>query len=113
MAIAGFSDGASYALSLGLTNGDLFTHVVAFSPGFVATDERRGKPPVFLSHGSADPVLPVGFTRDIARDLRDAGHGVTYQEFEGGHVLPYAVGERGFTWFAKGTPTQTKEGLAP
>ena len=33
--IGGFSDGASYALSVGTTNGDLFTHVVAFSPGFM------------------------------------------------------------------------------
>src|SRR5947209_9737865 len=27
VAIGGFSDGASYALSLGLSNGDLFTHI--------------------------------------------------------------------------------------
>ena len=33
LAIGGFSDGASYALSLGLINGTLFTHVLAFSPG--------------------------------------------------------------------------------
>ena len=33
--IGGFSDGASYALSVGTTNGDLFTHIVAFSPGFM------------------------------------------------------------------------------
>jgi phospholipase/carboxylesterase len=36
IAIAGFSDGASYALSLGLANGDLFKSVLAFSPGFLA-----------------------------------------------------------------------------
>jgi len=36
LAIGGFSDGASYALSVGITNGDLFTHVIAFSPGFMA-----------------------------------------------------------------------------
>jgi predicted esterase len=34
--IGGFSDGASYALSIGLTNGDLFDAVLAFSPGFTA-----------------------------------------------------------------------------
>src|SRR4051794_39188708 len=34
IAVGGFSDGASYALSLGITNGDLYTHVLAFSPGF-------------------------------------------------------------------------------
>ena len=31
LAIGGFSDGATYGLSLGLINGDLFTHVLAFS----------------------------------------------------------------------------------
>ncbi len=48
----GFSDGASYALSLGLLNGDLFTHVIAFSPGFLTEGSRRGKPRLFVSHGS-------------------------------------------------------------
>src|SRR5215203_2039676 len=62
VAIGGFSDGASYALSLGITNGDLFTHVIAFSPGFVAPADRRGKPPVFVSHGTADEVLPIDET---------------------------------------------------
>jgi hypothetical protein len=32
----GLLDGASYALSLALGNGDLFTHALAFSPGFAA-----------------------------------------------------------------------------
>lgn len=32
MALAGFSDGATYALSLGLTGG-LFNYLIAFSPG--------------------------------------------------------------------------------
>ena len=59
LAITGFSDGASYALSLGLTNGDLFTHLIAFSPGFMAPATRRGKPPVFVSHGTRDRVLPI------------------------------------------------------
>ena len=35
MCASGFSDGASYALSLGAANGDLFTHIAAFSPGFM------------------------------------------------------------------------------
>jgi phospholipase/carboxylesterase len=98
LAIAGFSDGASYSLSLGLTNWDLFTHVLGFSPGFLRTGERHGNPPVFLSHGSADPVLPVEFTRQLAGELRTAGHEVAYEEFQGGHELPYAVGQHGFGW---------------
>src|SRR5438034_838333 len=35
VAVCGFSDGASYALGLGMSNGDLFRAVMAFSPGFV------------------------------------------------------------------------------
>lgn len=41
LGVGGFSDGASYALSLGLTNGDLFTHVIAFSPGALYPKESR------------------------------------------------------------------------
>lgn len=42
--IGGFSDGASYALSLGITNGDLFNKIIAFSPGFM----RPGKPVSYI-----------------------------------------------------------------
>ena len=103
LAVAGFSDGASYALSLGLTNGDLFTKVMGFSPGFVVTDGRRGKPPVFLSHGTGDPILPVAFTRQIASTLASDGHPVIFEEFDGGHELPFEVGERALRWLVSGT----------
>ena len=59
LAIGGFSDGASYALSLGLSNGDLFTHIIAFSPGFMAPAQQQGRPPVFITHGTQDRVLPI------------------------------------------------------
>ena len=75
IALGGFSDGASYAVSLGLTNGDLFTHVVGFSPGFYVPDIIRGKPKVFLSHGTSDPVLPFGWTStQLAPALTNSGN---------------------------------------
>jgi len=43
LAIGGFSDGASYALSLGLANGDVFGYVIAFSPGFIVRAHARGR----------------------------------------------------------------------
>ena len=90
VAVAGFSDGASYALGLGLANGDLFRDVLAFSPGFVPPGApRRGRPRVFVSHGDADAVLPVGRTsRRIVPALRDDGYDVTYREFAGPHTVP-------------------------
>ena len=99
LGIAGFSDGASYALSLGLTNGDLFSQVLAFSPGFLETEQRNGTPPIFLSHGTDDQVLPVGFSRDLAVQLRSEGYEVLFEEFDGAHILPYAIGQAGFQWF--------------
>jgi phospholipase/carboxylesterase len=89
LGIGGFSDGASYALSLGLTNGDLFTHVVAFSPGFLAPGKRHGRPRLFLSHGTDDEVLPIGpCSRRIVPQLRRAGYDVTYREFDGPWSAP-------------------------
>lgn len=59
IAIGGFSDGATYGLSLGLINGDLFTHVIANSPGFVVDGQAHGKPRLFVSHGTTDQILPI------------------------------------------------------
>jgi len=90
VAVAGFSDGASYALGLGLANGGLFGDVLAFSPGFVPPGApRRGRPRIFVSHGDDDDVLPIGRTsRRIVPALRDDGYDVTYREFAGPHTVP-------------------------
>jgi len=89
IAIAGFSDGASYALSLGVGNGDLFSHALGFSPGFVVPGPRFGRPEVFVSHGREDAILAIDRCgRATVARLREDGYAVRYLEFEGGHVLP-------------------------
>lgn len=100
LAIQGFSDGASYALSLGLTNGDLFTHILAFSPGFYRLFNPRGTPRIFVSHGVDDAVLPIDRTsRQIVPRLREEGYEVQYREFPGGHAVPGTVAEEAVEWF--------------
>jgi phospholipase/carboxylesterase len=89
IALAGFSDGASYALSVGLVNGELFSRILAFSPGFMVPGRRSGKPAVFISHGDADTVLPIDrCSRRIVPLLRAEGYPVDYREFAGGHTVP-------------------------
>jgi phospholipase/carboxylesterase len=101
LAITGFSDGASYSLSLGLTNGDLFTRVIAFSPGFMAPATRRGKPPVFVSHGTHDRVLPIErCSRRIVPQLDRAGYQVRYREFDGPHTVPESIDREALRWFS-------------
>ena len=100
LAVSGFSDGASYSVSLGLINGDLFTHVLAFSPGFAVLHPRHGSPRVFLGHGVLDTVLPVSFTRHLADVLRTDGYEVRYEEFNEGHIVPRTVAAQAFGWVA-------------
>jgi phospholipase/carboxylesterase len=102
LAIGGFSDGASYALSLGLTNGDLFSHIIAFSPGFMAPDERRGQPRIFVSHGVRDQILPIDRCgRRVARVLQHAGYDVNYHEFDGPHTVPPQIASGAVAWLTR------------
>ncbi len=103
IAIQGFSDGASYALSLGLANGDLTGHIIAFSPGFSAPPQRRGRPRIFISHGTQDQVLPIAATsRKIVGELRRHGYELVYREFDGPHAFPSDITREAVDWFLAG-----------
>lgn len=99
LAFAGFSDGASYALSLGITNGDVASHVIAFSGGFMSVFMQTGVPRVFVAHGLADEQLPIASGRAHAARLRAAGYDVEYVEFDGPHVIHAPVVERAVEFF--------------
>jgi phospholipase/carboxylesterase len=99
VAIAGFSDGASYALSLGILNGALFTHVLAFSPGFTPSSKAAARPQIFIAHGIKDSVLPIDQTsRKIVARLRHNGFEPVYREFPDGHVVPPDLADEAFAW---------------
>lgn len=101
-AIGGFSDGASYALSLGLTNGDLFSHIIAFSPGFMAVTKRTGNPQIYVSHGTEDRVLPIDrCSRRLVPQLERAGFKILYHEFKGEHAIPPDINREAVDWFVK------------
>ncbi len=103
--IGGFSDGASYALSLGLLNPQLFTHILAFSPGYVLRVPQEGpqRARVFVSHGREDRILPLASCSGrIVPALRAAGHEVRYLEFGGGHEVPMHVRREGVRWVREG-----------
>ena len=100
--IVGNSDGASCALSIALANGDLFTRVVAYSPGFSDPPCRVGAPEAFVSQGLHDPYFPPERCgRRIAADLRVAGCRVTYREFDGGHEVPPEVRDEAQSWLCR------------
>jgi phospholipase/carboxylesterase len=108
LAVGGFSDGASYALSLGLTNGDLFTHVIALSPGFMAPAHQVGAPRIYVSHGTRDMVLPIErCSRRLVPVLERAGYDVLYHEFDGPHTVPMDVAREAVDWLID-TPERSR-----
>ncbi len=113
IALAGFSDGASASLSLGLANGDLFGHLVGYSPGMVyLRSPAVGKPEIFVSHGTLDSMINVSVSRDgIVPYLRDAGYAVVYEEFYGGHSVPGTISEAALDWFFS-VPAAAAQSLA-
>ncbi|WP_227246833.1 alpha/beta hydrolase [Paraburkholderia caribensis] len=100
LAFAGFSDGASYALSIGITNGDIASHVIAFSGGFMSVFTQEGAPKVFIAHGLADEQLPIETSgRANAARLKAAGYDVSYIEFNGPHAIQPAIAGMAIEFF--------------
>jgi phospholipase/carboxylesterase len=102
LAFAGYSDGASYALSTGITNGDIASHVIAFSGGFMTIFMQEGSPKVFIAHGLIDEQLPIETAgRANAAKLTAAGYDVEYVEFNGKHAIQPAVVNMAIDFFLK------------
>jgi phospholipase/carboxylesterase len=107
LAVAGFSDGATYALALGRANGEWFSHVLAFSPGFLVSARTAGAPDIFVSHGRSDPILPIdACSRVLVPALRRRRYHVRYREFDGRHEVPPALALEAVEWFAN-PPTRS------
>jgi phospholipase/carboxylesterase len=93
-ALLGYSDGASYALSVGLSNAHLFRAVMGWAAGFIALDptfnfDDGPKPHVLLEYGTHDEVFP--FERvavPMRENLRKAGYTVEFRVDQGGKHWP-------------------------
>lgn len=102
ISLCGFSDGASYALSIGLINGDLFSRVLAMSPGFMVNPHPVGKPKIFVTHGTRDQILDIDRTsRVLVPQLKAAGYDVEYHEFDGRHGVSPPLLRDAVAWMTK------------
>jgi phospholipase/carboxylesterase len=108
--IAGFSDGATYALSVGTANSDLFKTVIAFSPGPAFVGRNVEGQNIFISHGENDKVLPFATARGHAARLRVKKANVAFERFGGGHEVPKDIREKALAFFkdpASASPEST------
>jgi len=94
IALAGFSQGGAIALHLGLRYAERLAGVVALSTWLPRTDtldeeaaEANRKTPVFVAHGTMDPMVPVERGRAARLALEQRGYDVTYAEYPMQHQV--------------------------
>lgn len=95
-ALLGYSDGASYALSVGLSNPRIFRAVMGWAAGFIALDpafdpDAARKPAVLLEYGTHDELFPFDrVALPMRENLRKAGYTVEFRADQGGKHWPSA-----------------------
>jgi phospholipase/carboxylesterase len=105
LGFAGHSDGGSYTLSLGLANGDVASHLIVSSAGFLSVHLQAGAPRIFLSHGTRDAQIPIDRSARVhVPKLRAAGYPVTYVEYDGPHAHQPAVVAQAVAFFLSDPP---------
>jgi phospholipase/carboxylesterase len=108
VAIGGVSDGATYALTMGLVYGDSFSHLIIFSEGVPVPQRKQGRPKIFIAHGTQDTQMPIDYTsRRFVPQAKADGYEVTYREYDGGHGAPRPLMREAFEWFV-GKPAAAK-----
>jgi phospholipase/carboxylesterase len=92
--VAGFSQGGAIALHCGLRARGGLAGILALSTYLPLaehlTQERSESNlglPVFLAHGSADPVIPMALGLATRRQLEAAGYAVEWHSYAMGHAV--------------------------
>ncbi len=92
LALIGFSQGAMIALHVGLRRERQLAAIVSYSGILVGKElletEMKSKPPILLTHGTADPVLPFAFLAEAEKGLSELGLEVSAYSRPG---LPHGI----------------------
>ncbi len=107
VALGGQSDGAGYALTMGLAYGETFNHLIILAGGgLIEPIRRQGKPKIFMAQGVKDTTMPPDVSGRKNYKLLKDDYDVTYREHDGGHGTPLAVTREALLWFLGKTPAQ-------
>lgn len=109
--LAGFSQGCAITLQTALRYDKKLAGILALS-GYLPLEaqfdnerhQANQETPIFMSHGSFDPVLPVDFGRSSKDKLKDLGYQIKWAEYPMPHsVCPQQVQEVR-TWLEERLP---------
>ncbi|MEM7055061.1 MAG: dienelactone hydrolase family protein [Pseudomonadota bacterium] len=92
IALVGFSQGGAMALRTGLAQQQGLAAVVGLSCYLLQADQREKwlssvgrQTPVFLGHGSVDPVVPIALGQHATQALQQSGIGLHWQHWPIAH----------------------------
>lgn len=92
--LAGFSQGGAIALQTGLRHRDPLAGVMALSTYLPLAESfaqeaapANAKTPVFMAHGTHDPVVPYAMGTRSRDFLQQAGYGVEWHEYPMQHSV--------------------------
>jgi phospholipase/carboxylesterase len=108
LVLAGFSQGGAIALQTGLRHTERIAGIMALSTYLPIADKlpaEAGRPnrdvPIFMAHGSYDPVIPLARAEQSRGTLQSLGYPVEWREYAMPHsVCPEEVADVG-AWLAK------------
>ena len=104
--VAGFSQGCAVSLALGLRRSDRTRPAGLLGmSGFLPDREGleydfSGAPPVFIQHGTADPLISVDHGRRTAARLGAEGVPVVYREYPMAHQVTQESMQDAMAWLA-------------
>ncbi len=95
--LGGFSQGGGMTYRCGLTRPEMFAGLVALSSSKVPFDELSSRlppertQPIFIAHGTEDPVSPVERARNAKALLEAEGYTPWYREYPMAHEITQQV----------------------
>lgn len=95
--LLGFSQGGAMTYHYGLPRPDLFAGLVVLSGALRTSDSllphlpAARHQPLFIAHGTADPLVPIDWSREAVAFLEAQGYQPAYHEYPMGHEINYAV----------------------
>lgn len=101
--LAGFSQGGAMAMQVGLAYPEKLAGIMALSAYLLfpeqlahAASQANAKTPVFIGHGSHDPVVPLFLGRSMQAALQQGGWMVQWHEYPIQHsVCPEEIEDIG------------------
>ena len=108
LVLAGFSQGGAIALQTGLRHPERIAGIMALSTYVPIAEHLRTeasaanrKAPIFMAHGSFDPVIPLARAEESRKLLQSLGYALQWREYSMPHsVCPEELADIG-AWLQK------------